>query len=290
MSINISESFGIVFRDMESISQSSRSRYYPFVVDSGKGALLYDVDGNEYIDFFAGAASLNVGTCHPRVVGVIKDQAEKLICYTPGVAYEKSAVELAERLIKITPGKYVKKVVFGLSGSDSIDGAIKFARKFTGRSQIITFQTAYHGCTYGALSASAISLNMRSGIGPMLPGFHHFPYPMCGRCSWKEKPSSCSLQCFMEIARALSRWLPPEETAAVIFEPIAGDIGVAIPPKRYVDALAALCREKGILFISDEVQQGMGRTGTWFSIEHFGIEPDIIAMSKSLASGMPLSA
>lgn len=290
MAISRSKSLEIVSRDLNSISASSRTPYYPFVVSSGRSATLYDADGNRYIDFFAGAASLNTGTCHPRVVGAIKEQAEKLICYTTGVAYEESAVELAEKLVKITPGSFKKKVAFGLSGSDTIDGAIKFARKFTGRSQIITFQGAYHGCTYGALSASAISLNMRRGIGPMLPGFHHFSYPICGKCPWKKSSSSCSMPCFAEIEKALSQRLAPEEVAAVIFEPIAGDIGVILPPQRYVDALVGLCKKSGILFVSDEVQQGMGRTGKWFACEHFHIEPDIMAMSKALASGMPLSA
>ena len=172
---NIQKSLAVVARDEKAISPSSRSPYYPFAAASGTGALLKDADGNEYIDFSAGAASLNTGTCHPHVVAAIKEQADKLLCYTIGYMYEESSVELAEKLISITPGDFPKKVAYGLSGSDAIDGAIKFARKYTGRSEIITFQTAYHGCTYGALSASAICLNMRRGIGPMLPGFHHFP-------------------------------------------------------------------------------------------------------------------
>lgn len=249
-----------------------------------------DIDGNSYIDFSASAAALNTGTCHPKVVQAIKEQAEKLLCYTIGYMYEAASVELAEKLVSITPGDFKKKVAYGLSGSDAIDGAIKFARKYTGRSEIISFLTSYHGCTYGALSASAISLNMRRGIGPMLPGFHHFAYPICETCEWKETPEDCSLRCLEQIKNAFQLYLPPEETAAVIFEPIGGDVGIVIPPARYVRALAELCRENGILFVSDEVQQGMGRTGRWFSIEHFGVVPDIIATAKSLASGMPLSA
>ncbi|MDO5115475.1 MAG: aminotransferase class III-fold pyridoxal phosphate-dependent enzyme [Synergistaceae bacterium] len=287
---SIKKSLDIVYRDANSVAAASRPQYYPFAVHSGIGAVLNDADGNSYIDFSAGSASLNTGTCHPRVVEAIKKQAESLISYTTACMYEESSVELAEKLIEISPGAFKKKVAYGLSGSDSIDGAIKFARKYTGRSKIITFQTAYHGSTYGALSASAISLNMRKGIGPMLPGFYHFSYPQCSSCAWKQIPSSCSLSCLEEIKTAFSLYLPPEETAAVIFEPIGGDIGVAVPPKRYVQALHSLCKEHGILFISDEVQQGMGRTGKWFAIEHFDIEPDILAISKALASGMPLSA
>lgn len=287
---NILKSLKTVKRDEDILSPCSRSPYYPFVVESGVGATLRDIDGNSYIDFSASAAALNTGTCHPKVVQAIKEQAEKLLCYTIGYMYEAASVELAEKLVSITPGDFKKKVAYGLSGSDAIDGAIKFARKYTGRSEIISFLTSYHGCTYGALSASAISLNMRRGIGPMLPGFHHFAYPICETCEWKETPEDCSLRCLEQIKNAFQLYLPPEETAAVIFEPIGGDVGIVIPPARYVRALAELCRENGILFVSDEVQQGMGRTGRWFSIEHFGVVPDIIATAKSLASGMPLSA
>lgn len=290
MYTNIKHSLEIVARDKKVISPCSRSPYYPFAVRSGSGALLKDADGNQYIDFSAGAASLNTGTCHPKIVEAIKKQADELLCYTIGYMYEESAVELAEKLVNITPGGFTKKVAYGLSGSDSIDGAVKFARKFTGRSEIISFETAYHGSTYGALSASAICLGMRRGIGPMLPGFHHFSYPQCARCQWKEEPHTCQLHCLKEIEHAFALYLPPEEVAAVLFEPIGGDVGIAVPAKRYVEALAELCRSHGILLVSDEVQQGMGRTGKWFAIEHFGVEPDMIAVSKSLASGMPLSA
>lgn len=287
---NVKKSLEIVARDEKAIAPSSRSPYYPFVAAYGRGATLKDADGNEYIDFSAGAASLNTGTCHPKVVEAIKNQAEKLLCYTIGYMYEESSVDLAEKLISITPGRFPKKVAYGLSGSDSIDGAVKFARKYTGRSEIISFRTAYHGCTYGALSASAICLNMRRGIGPMLPGFHHFQYPDCPHCPQNGRDGGCGLGCLEDIKKAFSLYLPPEEVAAVIFEPVGGDIGIVVPPARYVQELAALCREHGILFVSDEVQQGMGRTGRWFAIEHFNVEPDIVAISKSLASGMPLSA
>jgi len=290
MNKNLAESSKIVDRDKKIISPCSRSVYYPFVVDSGRGAILKDADGNKYIDFCASAAALNTGTCHPKVVKAIKEQSEKLLCYTTGYMYEASSVELAEKLASISPGNFSKKIAYGLSGSDTIDGAIKFARKFTGRSNIISFLSSYHGCTYGAMSASAISLNMRRGIGPMLPSFHHFAYPQCNSCEWNEFPDDCSLKCLGQIKNAFNFYLPPDEVAAVIFEPIGGDAGIIIPPLRYVRALYNLCKENGIVFISDEVQQGMGRTGKWFSIEHFAVVPDIIAIAKSLASGMPLSA
>jgi len=283
-------SLDLVERDGRVISGCARSPYYPLVVKSGRGAVLEDVDGNRFIDFSAGAASLNTGTCHPRVVEAVTEQARSLLCYTIGYMYEESSVELAERLCAVTPGSFPKKVAYGLSGSDAIDGAVKFARKYTGRSEIISFRTAYHGSTYGALSASAISLNMRRGLGPMVPGFHVFPYPICARCPFGRREESCDLECLKDIEEAFRLHLPAEEVAAVLFEPIAGDAGLMIPPARYVRALADLCRREGILFVSDEVQQGFGRTGRWFAIEHFDVVPDIVVLGKAIASGMPLSA
>lgn len=283
-------SLALVERDGKVLSGCARSPYYPLVVRSGRGAVVIDADGNDYIDFSAGAASLNTGVCHPRVVEAITDQARSLLCYTIGYMYEESSVELAERLCAVTPGTFPKKVAYGLSGSDAVDGAVKFARAFTGRSEIIAFRTAYHGSSYGALSASAISLNMRRRLGPMVPGFHLFHYPICARCPFGRREDNCDLECLKDIEEAFGLYLPPEEVAAVLFEPLAGDAGLMVPPARYVRALADLCRREGILFVSDEVQQGFGRTGRWFAIEHFAVEPDIVVLGKAIASGMPLSA
>ena len=290
MKKRISRCLDIVRRDEEVLSPCSRSPYYPFVVGSGRGAILTDADGNSYLDFSAASGVLNTGACHPKVVAAVREQAERLLSYTNGYMYEESSVELAEELTRLVPGDFPKSVAFGLSGSDAIDGAIKFARRYTRRSHIVSFLTAYHGATYGALSASAISLNMRRGLGPMLPDFHHFPYPLCHRCAWRQEPQSCDLPCLEEIRTAFRLYLPPEEVAAVLLEPLAGDVGLAVPPAHYVQALAGLCREQGILLVSDEVQQGMGRTGTWTALEHFGVTADVVVLGKGLASGMPLSA
>lgn len=290
MAKEISKSLDIVRRDGEVLSPCFRSPYYPFAVHSGSGALLFDADGNTYIDFSASAGVLNTGMCHPAVVEAVCAQTREMIGYTIGYMYEESAVELAEVLCRIVPGDFAKSVAYGLSGSDAMDGAIKFARKYTGRSHVLSFLTAYHGTTYGAISASAISLNMHRGIGPLLPDLHYFPYPECPRCPWEQSPELCALECLEELQRALRLHLPPEEVAAVLFEPIAGDAGLVVPPIRYVQALKELCQTHGILFVSDEVQQGMGRTGTWTALEHFGVQADIVALGKALASGLPLSA
>lgn len=277
-------------RDRHVMAPFSRIHYYPFAVKRGRGVLVEDVDGNEYIDFFSSAAVLNTGHSHPVVVEAVKKQSEEFLHYTTAYMYNEAQVELAERLADIVPGKFKKRVTFGLTGSDANDGAIKLARAYTGRRTIISFLKSYHGSTYGSMSASAISLNMRRKIGPMLGDIHHMPYPDCYRCPLGHKSERCSMECIKLLEDAFESHLPPDDVAAVIMEPIAGDAGIIIPPKEYVRKLYDLCQKHGILFVSEEVQQGFGRSGMWFGIEHFGIEPDIVVMGKAIASGLPLSA
>lgn len=286
----ICKSMEVVKEDSSIIARCCRIPYYPLVVKKGHGTVIEDLDGNEYIDFFSSAAAINVGHSHPKVVKAIQDQSDELIHYTIAYMYHEPAVKLAKRLVEITPGQSGKRVMFGLSGSDANDGMIKAARAYTGRSKIISFEHSYHGSTYGSLSMSAISLNMRKKIGPLLPEVYHFQYPECYRCAYKRKPQSCSLECLSAMENAFRHYLPPEEVAAVIIEPMAGDAGLLLPPGKYLRRLYDICRTNGILFTVDEVQQGFGRTGKWFSIENFDIEPDMLAVAKSIASGMPLSA
>lgn len=280
----------IVDEDMEVIPRFTRSPYYPLAVKRGYGSILEDADGNEYIDFLSSAAVLNVGSCHPKVVKAIIEQTQELIHYTAGYMYMEAQVELAKKLIEITPGTFKKKVAFGVSGSDAIDGVIKLARAYTGRSKIISFTKSYHGSTYGAISVSTVSLNMRRKIGPLLPDIHHIPYPDCYRCDFGKEEASCNMECLEQLKINFNSYLPAEEVAGIIIEPIAGDAGLVVPPQKCIDALYKICKEHGILLISDEVQQGFGRTGKWFGIENFDIVPDIIAMGKGISSGMPLSA
>ncbi|PAB55545.1 aspartate aminotransferase family protein [Anaeromicrobium sediminis] len=280
----------IVQRDENVISKASRAPYFPLVMKSGRGAIVEDMDGNKYIDMFSSAAVLNTGHCHPKIIQAINEQIDKFIHFSTDYMYSEPQVQFAEMLTKITPGDFKKKVCFGLSGSDGNDGAIKLARSYTGRTKVISFIGAYHGSTYGAISLSAISLNMRRKIGPLLPEIYHMPYPDCYRCSFGKKREYCLMECLEYMKTAFQNYIPSEEVAAIIIEPIAGDIGFAIPPQKYMEELYRMCKEKGILFIVDEVQQGFGRTGKWFSIEHFGIVPDVIIMGKSIASGLPLSA
>lgn len=280
----------IVERDSKVISKASRTPYFPLVIKRGRGVMVEDMDGNKYIDMFSNAAVLNTGYSHPKVVQAIKDQIDNFIHFSTDYMYAEPQVQLAEMLIEVTPGDFKKKVCFGFSGSDGNDGAIKLARAYTGRTKIISFIGGYHGSTYGAISLSAISLNMKRKIGPLLPEIYHMPYPNCYRCAFGKKKESCFMECLEYMKIAFENYIPSEEVAAIIIEPIAGDLGFVVPPQKYMEELYRMCKENGILFIVDEVQQGFGRTGKWFSIEYFGINPDVIVMGKSIASGLPLSA
>jgi 4-aminobutyrate aminotransferase len=279
----------IIVRDEKVCSKFSRVPYYPLVIKKGYGSTIVDVDGNKYIDLLSSAAALNTGHCHPKIVKAIKSQLENFIHYTPAYMYNEAVVELADELIKITPGNFKKKVTFGLTGSDANDGMIKLTRAYTGRTKIVTFIGSYHGSTYGAISMSAISLNMRRKIGPLLPEIEHIPYPDCYRCKYEKKEQSCNLECLQDFKMAMETYMPAESIAAVVMEPIAGDAGIIVPPIIYVKEMYSLCQKNGILFVSEEVQQGFGRTGKWFGIEHFDVIPDIVIMGKAMASGLPLS-
>lgn len=280
----------IVKEDEEKISMASRASYFPFVMKKGKGCIVEDMDGNKYIDMFSSSAVLNTGHRHPKVIKAIEDQIGDYIHFSNDYMYSKPQVDLAQMLIDIVPGDFEKKVAFGFSGSDAIDGAIKMARSFTGRPKIITFTGSYHGSTYGAISASAISLNMKRKIGPLLPEVFHLPYPNCFRCEFNGEVETCNRECFEFFLNSFKTHIPSEEVACIIIEPIAGDWGFIKPPQDYMERLYDFCQEKGILFVVDEVQQGFGRTGKWFSIEHFNIVPDIVVMGKAMGSGLPISA
>jgi 4-aminobutyrate aminotransferase len=279
-----------VERDSRVVSRACRIPYFPLVVESIEGSTVKDIDGNEYIDLLCSAGSINVGGANENVKKSIIEQVNKYVHYTPAYLYNKPMIDLAEKLVKITPGEFPKRVAFGLSGSDANDGAIKFARAYTGRSSIITFIGAYHGVTYGSMSMSAITTKMRRKLGPFLPGVYSFPYPNCYRCNYDKKENCCNLECLHQIQIAFDSYLPSDEVAAVVIEPIQGDAGIIVPPGRYMKKLYELCAQNGILFISEEVQQGFGRTGKWFGIENFDIIPDAVILGKSIGGGLPLSA
>ncbi|MEM2336107.1 MAG: acetyl ornithine aminotransferase family protein [Candidatus Bathyarchaeia archaeon] len=280
----------LVKKDERFISPSY-VRFYPLVVESGKGCIVRDVDGNEYIDFNSGLACLNVGHNHPKVIEAIKRQCDRFLHYSNTDFYYNEVVALAERLAEITPGNFEKKVYFGNSGTEAVEAAIKLARWHTRKQLFIGFINAFHGRTIGSLSFTASKPTQRRYFFPLMPGVNHVPYPYCYRCPFKQTYPDCHYWCVDFIDEfVLQKYAPPEDVAAIVFESIQGEGGYVVPPPEYFQRLKKLADKYGILLIDDEVQSGIGRTGKWFGIEHWNVEPDIICSAKALASGLPLGA
>jgi 4-aminobutyrate aminotransferase len=279
----------VVNRTAKLVSPSI-SRFYPLVVDSAHGALVKDVDGNQFIDFATGIAVLSTGSTHPKVVQAIQRQAEKFIHFSYTDFYYDNFVELSEQLVSLVPGDFRKMVYFGNSGAEAIESAMKLARNFTRRPIFLAHSGAFHGRTMGALSLTASKPMQRRGALPLVPDTVHFPFPYCYRCPWKQTFPECDYYCvdyFKE--QYLDKFVPVDEIAAYFFEPIQGEGGYVPAPPDYFKKMEFM-RKEGVLFVSDEVQTGMGRTGKYFGIEHFGVIPDMVTIAKGIASGMPLSA
>jgi 4-aminobutyrate aminotransferase len=275
----------------ERVISPSYVRFYPLVVESGKGCIVKDVDGNEYIDFNSGLACLNVGQCHPKVVEAIKKQCDRFLHYSNTDFYYSEVIALAEKLAEITPGNFEKKTFFGNSGAEAIEAAVKLAKWHTRKQLFIGFVNAFHGRTIGALSFTASKLTQRRFYFPLMPGVTHVPYPYCYRCPFKQTYPDCHYWCIDFIDEfVLQKYVPSEDVAAILFEPIQGEGGYIVPPPEYFQRLKKLADKYGLLLIDDEVQAGTGRTGKWFAIEHWSVEPDILCAAKALASGLPLGA
>ena len=281
----------ILERDRTFVSQSY-TRVYPLVVKKATGAWVEDVDANRFLDFTSGIAVCNTGHCHPRVVEAIRRQAKKLIHMSGSDFYYDAQSTLAGKLAEITPGPKEKRVFFGNSGAEAIEAALKLSRYHTRRPFVLAFLGAFHGRTMGALSLTASKAIFEKGFSPLVPGVTHVPYPYCYRCPFHYRGChECSVACVDWIREDLfKRSVPPEEVAAVFVEPIQGEGGYVVPPPEFHQKLYGLAKEFGILFVADEVQSGMGRTGKMMAIEHWGVVPDIIALAKGIASGMPLGA
>lgn len=280
----------VLAQDRKYVSPSY-SRPYPLVADKAEGMVVTDLDGNTFLDFAAGIAVCATGHCHPRIVKAIQEQAAQLIHLSGTDFYYPQLSALAQKLAEIAPGPGEKKVYFGNSGTEAIEAALKLARFATGRKKFIAFYGAFHGRTLGALSLTASKPVQRRGFGPLLEGIHHVPYPYCYRCPNRPSDGGCHPACLRVIEDQLFKTiLSPDEVAAIVFEPIQGEGGYILPPPEFFEELKRLSKKHGILLIADEVQCGMGRTGKMFAVEHFGIEPDITAVAKGIASGLPLGA
>jgi len=280
----------VLEKDRRFISQSY-TRVYPLVVKKAQGVWVEDVDSNRFLDFTSGIAVCNTGHCHPQIVAAIQRQAVQLIHMSGTDFYYEAQSNLAGKLAEIMPGSKEKRVFFGNSGAEAIEAALKLARYHTKRSRIIAFLGAFHGRTMGALSLTASKVIHEKGFFPLVPGITHVPYAYCYRCPAHSAYPGCGCACVEWIREDLfKRSLPPEEVAAIFVEPIQGEGGYIVPPLEFHQKLYKLARDFGILFVVDEVQTGMGRTGKMLGIEHWDLVPDIVALAKGIASGMPLGA
>jgi 4-aminobutyrate aminotransferase len=280
----------ILDRDARTISPSY-TRPFPLVINRGFGAVIEDVDKNYFLDFNAGVAVCATGHSHPRIVQAITEQAAKFLHLAAADYYYELLPALGEKLQHITPGHFPKRVHFGNSGAEAVETALKIARYATGRDKFIAFYGAFHGRTLGALSLTASKAAQRRGFGRQLLDVTHIPYASCRRCAYGKNVETCQVECLRVIEELLFQTtVPPEEVAAIIVEPVQGEGGYIVPPKKFFDQLRELRRKYGVLIIADEVQSGMGRTGRFFACEHFQFVPDIITIAKGIASGLPLSA
>lgn len=281
----------LIARDRAVISPSY-TRGYPLAIARGQGAWVEDPDGNVFLDFCAGIAVCSTGHSHPKVVAAITQQAQQFIHMSGTDFYYAGMADLAERLVKNTPGSPDKKVFFANSGAEANEGALKLARYATGRQNIISFFRSFHGRTFGAMSVTASKSLQRKGFSPLLPGVFHTYYPYHYRAPFGPDPAVTGKKCLEFIEEFLFKFTcRPDEVAAFIVEPIQGEGGYIVPPDGFLQGLQALARQHGILIIADEVQAGMGRSGKLWASQHFdGFEPDIMTSAKGIASGLPLGA
>ena len=269
----------------------SYTRIYPLVVNKAQGLWVTDVDGNSFLDFTSGIAVCATGHCHPMVVQAIKDQADRLLHMSGTDFYYEPQIALARKLASLAPGDGTKRVYFGNSGAEAVEAAFKLARYHTRRELNIAFFGAFHGRTMGALSLTASKTIQKKHYYPVVPGITHIPYAYCYRCPYNLSYPQCGLECVRWVEETLFRTtMPPEEVAAIFVEPIQGEGGYIVPPPEFHKELHRIAEKYGILYVVDEVQSGMGRTGKMFAIEHYHVVPDVIALAKGIASGMPLGA
>ena len=269
------------------VMSTAYGRYSDLVVERADGAHLLTVDGRDVLDLGCGIGVTNLGHNHPAVVSAVRAQVEQL-WHTSVTALHPRMIEAAEALVGVAPAG-LDRVFWCNSGAEAIEGAIKLARRATGRSEIIAFDGAFHGRTYGALTLTASRARYHAGMGPFLPGVHHVAYPRCLTCPLRDGSACCSAA-GQEIEALFRTRVDPRDVAAVVVEPVLGEGGYVVPPAEFLPALRALCDAHGILLVADEVQSGIARTGRMFAVEHVGVAPDIMAVAKGLGNGMPVAA
>lgn len=271
------------------IASSQAFKYFPIIVKCARDAKVWDVAGREYLDFLSSAATYNIGHTNPYVVNAIKEHVDMFIHYCLYL-YHEPAIDLAELLVKITPGDFRKKVTYGLSGGDACDTALKAALIYTGKPGILSYSYSYHGTTaLGIAVGGSFSSEIRSKMP--VKNVHFADYPDVYRCKFSvDDPDLCGEYYLSELELLFRKLDAKVNIAAIILEPIQGDGGVLVPPSNYIVGVRKLAEEHGVILIDDEIQTGMGRTGRMLAIEHFNVKPDLIVLGKALGAGMPISA
>lgn len=262
------------------------SRIFSIEVDHGEGCYLFDIHGNRYLDFTCGIGVTNTGHCHPRVVDAIRKQAGLLIHGQANIVIHKPMLELVSEL-KTVINPALDGYFFTNSGAEAVEGAIKLARHATGRPNIIVFQGSFHGRTVGTMSLTTSKTVYRAGYQPLMAGVFVSPYPYSYRYGWNEEQTID--WCLNELEFLFLSQSAPQETAAILIEPVLGEGGYVAPPAGFLPRLRQICDQNGIMLIIDEIQSGFGRTGKWFAQEHYAVTPDIMTVAKGIASGLPLS-
>lgn len=263
----------------------------PICTTRAEGAKMWDDNGREYLDFAGGIGCLNVGSSHPEVVKAVQEQAEKFLHTCFHVTLNEPYVALAEELARITPIVGEKKVFLANSGAEAVENAIKLARNYTGRSAVLAFEYAFHGRTNMGLALTSKVHPYKAGFGPFVPEVYRIPYAYCYRCPFGQTYGQCEYQCVDAVAKVFDTYVDANDVAAVIVEPVQGEGGFVVPPPDYLPQVRQICKDRGILFIMDEIQTGFGRTGEMFSTNHYdNLDPDLILMAKSMAAGLPLAA
>jgi 4-aminobutyrate aminotransferase len=261
-------------------------RFTDIIAERGEGCYIYGQDGQTYLDFTSGIGVTSTGHCHPRVVEAVSTQAQRLLHGQANIVLHPPLLELIAELQAIVP-KALNGYFFKNSGSETVEAAVKLARMATGRPNVIVFQGSFHGRSVGAMSMTTSKTVYRAGYQPLMSGVFVAPYPYAYRYGWE--PAYTVDWCLNELRYLLLSQTAPQETAAVLIEPVLGEGGYVVPPPGFLEGVRKICDEHGILLIADEVQSGFGRTGRWFAHEHFGVQPDIMVIAKGVASGLPLA-
>ena len=259
--------------------------HLPIFAERAENATITDVDGNVFVDFAGGVGVINAGHAHPRIVDAVTEQAARFLHTDFTVVPYEPAIELAERLCALAPIAGETRAAFFNAGTEAVENAVKIARHATGRQAVIPFDGAFHGRTLMAMSLTSKQHPYKAGTGPFAPEVYRAPFPNPYRWPGSD-PAGEALDA---LRRMLTTHVAPENVAAIVFEPVQGEGGFVVPPVEWVRGLRELASEHGIVLVADEVQSGFGRTGRFFAIEHFGIEPDLIVVAKSIAAGVPMS-